>query len=289
VSYLNAVVQGILLGGQYAIFASGLSLMFGVLRVVNLSHGDLGILAAFVAMGLITTLDLPLPVVAVAVLAFMAAAGAALQLGVLQRTMRKGPIPPMIATFGLSIAIGSLLQELFSANSRSIDVGTFATSSLTLGGISVGWLPLTVFAGAVVVLLALHLALGRTGIGRTVRATADDPDTAGLVGVDARRVYVTVVALAVVLAGLAGLAYAATSLVTPLAGPSRLIFAFEAVVIGGLGSLWGTLAGGAVLGVAQAVGAELDPSSGILIGHLVFLGVLAFRPRGLFPTAQARA
>lgn len=288
-NYLNAGVQGALLGGQYALFASGLSLMFGVLRVVNLAHGDLGILAAFAVMALLAAWHLPLAVAVPLVLAAMAGLGVLLHLGVLDRAMRQGAIAPMIATFGVSIALANLLLQTFSSNSRAIDLGSFGSASLTVGGISVGWLPLTGFTLAVVVLVSLHLALSRSRLGREVRATADDAATAALVGVDSRRVYLAVTAVAVVMAGLAGIGYAMTSLVTPLAGPSRLIFAFEAVVIGGLGSLWGTLAGGIVLGMAQTLGAELDASSGVLLGHLVFLAVLAFRPQGLFATAQVRA
>jgi branched-chain amino acid transport system permease protein len=277
-----------LLGGQYALFASGLSLMYGVLKVVNLAHGDLGILCAFLVMAAVAGWHLPLVVAVGLGLALMAAAGVVLQLGVLDRTMRQGPVPTMIATFGLSIALGNLLQQVFSANSRSIDLGGFGTASVASGGIAIGLLPVTIFALAVGVLLSLQVVIARSGLGRAVRAAADDPAAARLVGVDTRRVYLTVAAIAVLLAGLAGTAYAMTSLVTPLAGPARLIFAFEAVVIGGLGSLWGTLAGGILLGVAQAIGAELDPSSGVLAGHLVFLAVLAFRPRGLV-AARVRA
>jgi branched-chain amino acid transport system permease protein len=289
VNFLNAGVQGALLGGQYALFASGLSLMFGVLRVVNLAHGDLGILAAFVVIALMAGWHLPLLVAVPAVLIGMAGLGALLHVGVLDRAMRQGAIAPMIATFGLSIAVANLLLQLFSSNSRAIDLGAFGSASLTVGGISVGWLPLTGFSLAVAVLLSLHLVLSRSRVGREVRATADDAATAALIGVDSRRIYLMVTAVAVAMAGLAGIGYAMTSLVTPLAGPSRLIFAFEAVVIGGLGSLWGTLAGGILLGMAQALGAELDASSGVLIGHLVFLAVLAFRPGGLFATVRVRA
>jgi branched-subunit amino acid ABC-type transport system permease component len=186
-NYLNALVQGALLGGQYALFASGLSLMFGVLRVVNLAHGDLGILAAFGAMALLAAHQ-PVAVAVPIVLAGMAVVGVALHLGVLDRAMRQGAIPPMIATFGLSVAVSNLLQETFSANSRSIDLGSFGAASLHLGGLAVGWLPLAIFAVAVAVLVALHLTLATSRLGRAVRATADDSPTAALVGVDSRRI-----------------------------------------------------------------------------------------------------
>ncbi|WP_088315441.1 branched-chain amino acid ABC transporter permease [Kineosporia sp. R_H_3] len=286
---LDAVVQGCLLGGQYALFAAGLSLMFGVLKVVNLAHGDLGILAAFAAIGLAAGAGLPLALAVGVVLVGMLGIGAALHAGLLARTTGALPQISMIATFGLSVVIGNALQEVFSADPRALDLGWFGTAGVSLGGISVGLLPAAVLAVAVLALTGLHLALTRTAFGRRVRATADDPGTAALVGVDARRTYLVVTALAVGLAGLAGVAYAASSLVTPLAGPSRLIFAFEAVVIGGLGSLWGTLLGAMVLGVAQSVGSVVDPSSGVLVGHLVFLMVLATRPAGLLARARVRA
>ncbi|WP_088287899.1 branched-chain amino acid ABC transporter permease [Kineosporia sp. A_224] len=286
---LDAVVQGCLLGGQYALFAAGLSLVFGVLKVVNLAHGDLGILAAFAAIGLAAGAGLPLALAVGVVLVGMLAVGAALHAGLLARTTGALPQISMIATFGLSVVIGNTLQEVFSADPRALDLGSFGTAGVTVGGISVGLLPAAVLAVAVAALTGLHLVLTRTAFGRRVRATADDPATAALVGVDARRTYLVVTALAVGLAGLAGIAYAASSLVTPLAGPSRLIFAFEAVVIGGLGSLWGTLVGAVVLGVAQSVGSVVDPSSGVLAGHLVFLAVLATRPAGLLARTRVRA
>ena len=286
---LDAVVQGCLLGGQYALFAAGLSLMFGVLKVVNLAHGDLGVVAAFAAIGLVTGAGLPLPLALLVVVAGMLAAGAALHAGLLARTTGALPQISLIATFGLSVVLGNTVQGLFSADPRALDLGRFGTAGVAVGGISVGLLPLTVFVVAVAVLLVLHVTLTRTTFGRRVRATGDDPGTAALVGVDTRRAALVVTAVAVGLAGVAGIAYAASSLVTPLAGPSRLVFAFEAVVIGGLGSLWGTLLGGVVLGVAQSVGSLVDPSSGVLVGHLVFLALLAGRPAGLLATAQVRA
>lgn len=286
---VNALVQGALLGGQYALFAAGLSLMFGVLKVVNLGHGDLGLLAAFGAVGLVSGLGLPLLLVVPLVLLGMVIAGALLHRAVLRRTMRGSPEIAMIATFGVSVVIGNALQGFFSPDPRSLDLGSFATSGVTVAGLSVGYLPSSVLLLAVAVLVGLHLTLTRTGLGRRVRATSDDPDTAGLVGIDAERAYLVVTLVAVALAGLAGVAYAASSLVTPLAGPSRLIFAFEAVVVGGPGSLWGTLLGGLTLGMAQSLGAAVDPSSGVLAGHLVFLVVLAVRPMGLFARARVRA
>jgi branched-chain amino acid transport system permease protein len=289
VRLLDAVVQGCLLGGQYALFAAGLSLMLGILRVVNLAHGDLGLLAAFAAIGLVAGAGLPLPVALLVVVAGMLALGALLHAGVIARTSGALPQISMIATFGLSVVIGNALQGLFSSDPRALDLGSFGTAGFEVGGISVGLLPVTVYAAAVALLVTLHLTLTRTAFGRSVRATADDPVTASLVGVDARRTQLLVTALATGLAGVAGVAYAASSLVTPLSGPSRLIFAFEAVVIGGIGSLWGTLVGAMLLGVAQSVGALVDPSSGVLAGHLVFLAVLAARPQGLLARRQVRA
>ena len=144
-----------------------------------------------------------------------------------------------------------------------------------------------VLAVAVAVLGGLQLLLARTAFGREMRATAQDPDTAALVGINARAVYARATAIAVATATLAGAFLAIRTTFEPSSGPTQLIFAFEAVVIGGLGSLWGTLWGGVLLGVAQAIGAQIDPQYSILAGHLVFLVVLASPRGGLLAVRRA--
>jgi branched-chain amino acid transport system permease protein len=287
-TWINAVVQGLLLGGVYALFACGLSLVFGVLRIVNLAHGDLTVLAAFLGVVATTALGVNPLVALVVVVPVMAGLGYVLQRALLHPSLQAGELAPLLVTFGLSIVLQNALLQTFSADNRSLPVGSFGTASLQLGDIAVGWLALSTLVVAVAVLAGLQLLLARTAIGRAMRATSDDPETAGLMGLDGRRVYAVAAAIALATVGLAGIFYGVRGTFTPTTGPQLLIFAFEAVIIGGLGSLWGTLLGGLVLGVAQAVGAQIQPSYGVLAGHLVFLVVLAARPSGLLRPERLR-
>ena len=283
VAWVDTILQGLLLGGLYALFATGLSLIFGVMRIVNLAHGDLSILAAFLAVVAVESLGLDPFVALVLVAPLMAALGYGLQTLVLNRLLGQGILPPILVTFGLSIIIQNALLEIFSADSRRLNPGGIETASVALGGqLAVGWLPLITLAVAVAILLGLQGLIGRLSVGRAFRATSDDQETAELMGIDNRRLYGLAMALSLGIVAVAGVFLGIRTTFTFASGPDRLLFAFEAVIIGGLGSLWGTLVGGAVLGVAQTVGAKLSPGWGILTGHLVFLAVLLLRPQGLF-------
>ena len=287
VAWVDTVIQGLLLGGLYALFATGLSLIFGVMRIVNLAHGDLSILAAFLAVVVVESLGLDPFVALVLVAPLMAALGYFLQTLVLNRLLGQGILPPILVTFGLSIIIQNALLEIFSADSRRLNPGGIETASVALGGqLAVGWLPLITLAVAVAILLGLQGLIGRLSVGRAFRATSDDQETAELMGIDNRRLYGLAMALSLGIVAVAGVFLGIRTTFTFASGPDRLLFAFEAVIIGGLGSLWGTLVGGAVLGVAQTVGAKLSPGWGILTGHLVFLAVLLLRPQGLFAKAR---
>jgi branched-chain amino acid transport system permease protein len=282
VSWVNAVVQGLLLGGLYALFACGLSLMFGVMRIINLAHGDIAVLGAFLVWEVSFTYHVSPFVALLPVLPIMMAFGYVLQRSVLARSLRGGPLIPLLTTFGLSIVIQNGLLQTYSPDVRSLGAraGTISTKSWVINSqIAVPYIGLLVLALAVVVLGGLQFTLRRTPFGREMRATALDPDTAALVGIPAWSVYAKATAIALATATLAGAFLAIRSTFQPSSGPTQLIFAFEAVVIGGLGSLWGTLGGGIVLGIAQTIGANIDPRYSILAGHLVFLAVLA-SPRG---------
>jgi branched-chain amino acid transport system permease protein len=280
-NWINALVQGLLLGGLYALFATGLSLMFGVMRIVNLAHGDLAVVASFLALALVSGTGLPLWIVCVVTVPLFALLGYLTQRVLLQKSLSSGPLATLLVTFGLSIVLQNLLLEIFSADTRTLDAGSFGTGSFHVGSISIGYLSVTTFLLAVVVLGGIQAFLSRTGLGRMLRASSDDRETANLVGGDSRHIYGIATSIAFATVALAGLMFAMRSSFDPSTGPSRLIFAFEAVVIGGLGSLWGTLLGGVVLGVTQSVGSQIDPALTLLAGHLVFLAVLAFRPQGL--------
>jgi branched-chain amino acid transport system permease protein len=289
VTWVNAIIQGILLGGLYALFATGLSLSFGVMRFVNLAHGDLAILAAFMTMSLSTTLDLNPLVALLVVLPGAFLFGYLLQRLVFDRVVGVDPAFQIVATFGLGVVIQNLLDEKYTADTQGLDVGGLETSSIKINDeISVGWMPLITLLCAVAVLAGLALFMKRTRIGRAFRATSDDADAARLMGVDVRRVFAIAMALAIATVALAGVLFGARSSFDPTIGPARLIYAFEAVIIGGLGSLWGTLVGGIILGVAQGIGRQVDPQWGELAGHGVFLLVLVLRPTGLFGKGMLR-
>jgi branched-chain amino acid transport system permease protein len=282
--WVNAVVQGLLLGGLYALFACGLSLMFGVMRIVNLAHGDFAVLAAFGAYSVVSATPLGILGATVVVIPMFALLGYVTQRGLIQRSLKVGPLSTLLVTFGLSVVVQNLLLQGYSADTRSLDVGSLVSASLKITDqLSVAYLSVITFALAIVVLVGLQLFLSRSGLGRMVRASADDPEAATLVGADSRHIYGVATAIAFATVALAGLMFAMRSSFDPSIGPTRLLFAFEAVVIGGLGSLWGTLAGGMVLGLAQSLGAQIDPAFTLLAGHIIFLAVLAFRPQGLIP------
>jgi len=284
VVWVNTIVQGILLGGLYALFACGLSLMFGVMRVVNLAHGDFAVLAAYLALAIITGLHVPVLWSALVVAPLFGMVGYLVQRFIIQRSLDVSPVTTLLVTFGISIVIQNGLLEGLSANSQSLPSGSLASASFQVNSqLSIGYESVIVFAVAVVVLVCLQLFLSRARLGREVRAAADDQEAATIVGVNVRHVYGVTAAIAFATVALAGVAFGMYSSFNPAAGPQRLIFAFEAVVIGGVGSLWGTLAGGIILGLAQVLGSQVDASFGVLAGHLVFLVVLALRPNGLIP------
>ena len=285
-AWLDTVVQGVLLGGLYALFATGLSLIFGVMRLVNLAHGDFSILAAFLAVVAVSVWSLNPLLALVAVVPVMALLGYGLQWLVLDRLLGRGVLPAVLVTFGFSVIIQNGLLEVFSADSRRLNPGGIETASLHLGGgLLVGWFPFLTFVVAVLLLGGLEVLIGWTNIGRAFRATSDDPETAQLMGVDNRRIFALAMGVALVVAAIGALYLGTRATFDPSIGPARLLYAFEAVIIGGLGSLWGTLAGGIVIGVAQTVGAHINAEWQILAGHIAFLVVLVLRPRGLFPRA----
>ena len=277
---LNAVLQGVFLGAFYAVLACGLSVMFGVMRIINLAHGDVAVLGAYLVFVIVDRAGIS-PFLAFAVaLPVMVALGYVLQLTILERSLKAGILTPLLATFGLSIVIQNLLQLAFSPDVHSLggSAGAITTSSWQVaGGISVSALGLVVLAVAVLVFGALQLFLSRTRLGWIMRATAEDADAAELVGINSRSVYAWATAMAVAIAALGGLFLGIRSVFDPVSGPTQLIFAFEAVVIGGMGSLWGTLIGGIALGVAQTLGAQVHPQFAVMAGHLLCLIVLIAR------------
>ena len=287
---VNAVVQGIFLGAFYAVLACGLSIMFGVMRIINLAHGDVAVLGAYVVFVIVDSTGMSPFAAFIVTLPVMIVLGYVLQLTVLERSLKSGILTPLLATFGLSIVIQNLLLLKFSPDVRSLggNAGAVTTSSWQItSGLSVSALGVVILVVAVLLFGALQLFLSKTRAGWRIRATAEDADAAELVGIDSRGVYARATALAVAIAALGGLFLAIRSVFDPLSGPTQLIFAFEAVVIGGMGSLWGTLLGGLALGVAQTVGAQVNPEYSALAGHLLFLAVLIVRYGGVRSSLRA--
>ena len=284
--WLDALIQGVLLGGLYALFAAGLSLIFGVMRLVNLAHGDFIVLAAYAILLVASRLGLDPFAAALIALPILFVIGFALQHVLLNRTLGRDLLPPLLVTFGLSIIIQNGLLQLFSADSVRLRSGAIETASVALGGgIAVGVAPLLTLVSAIAVIVVLNFVFYRTAIGQAFRATSDDLEIAQLMGIDVARIFAIAMGLAFAVIAISALYLGLRANFDPTIGPARLLYAFEAVIIGGLGSFWGTLAGGIVLGVAQTVGARINPEWQILAGHLAFLIVLVIRPRGLFPRA----
>jgi branched-chain amino acid transport system permease protein len=283
-NWVNVTVQGILLGGLYALFAIGLALVFGVMRLVNLAHGDLGILAAFITLGLLRSGHLGLWPAALLSVVIMFAVGYVLQRGLLNFTLGTDDTRPIVVTFGLAIIIQNALLLTFSADEQGLDAGRIETASIRINShLAIGWYPLLVFVLAVVMVAAVQTFLSRTKLGRAFRATSDDREAAELMGMNNRHIYALAMAVSLGTVAIGGIALAIRTTFDPTAGSFNLIYAFEAVIMGGMGSLWGTLLGGVVLGLAQTLGSQAFGSGwGILCGNVVFLIVLALRPNGFF-------
>jgi branched-chain amino acid transport system permease protein len=283
IDLIAGMLDGILLGGLYALFASGLSLIFGVMRIVNIAHGDLIVLSAFIALAVTTHLGV-YPLLSLAlVIPIMALLGYGLQRGIFNRTLNDDILRPVLVSFGLSLLLQNALLRIFSADTRRLDAGNLETMYIDLpGGIAVGLLPCLMFVVALAVVVALQLLLYHTELGRAFRAVSDDQEIAQLMGINNAHVFGLAMALSLAIVSVAGVFLGIRANFDPSIGPTRLLFAFEAIVIGGLGDLWGTLAGGVILGVAQTVGARINPGYQMLAGHLVFLAILVLRPQGFF-------
>lgn len=287
INLVDTLLQGSLLGGRYALMALGLSLAFGIMRLVNIAHGDFIVLAAYLALVTVQALGLHPLAALLIVVPILALLGYAVQRGLLNRAVARDIMPALLITFGLSVIIQNGLLEVFSADSRRLQAGNLSSIGLSLGeGVSIGWFPLMTLLIAALVIAGLEQFLRRTRLGRAFRAVSDDPEIVQLMGYDPHHIYALAMAVAFATVGIAGVLFGIGTIFDPALGPPQLLFAFEAVIIGGLGSLWGTLAGAMVLGVAQAIGFRVDPGWGILFGHVAFLVILAVRPQGLFPRTR---
>lgn len=282
--WINVITQGVLIGGLYALFAAGLSLIFGVMRLVNIAHGDLIVGAAYLAFTIVGATGMNPLLSLLLVVPLMALIGYTLQMVLLNRVIGGDILSPLIVTFGLSIILQNGILTAYTADSHKLSAGALDTGSFqALPGLDIGHMPLLTFVTALLIIAGLQYLFYRTALGRAFRAVSDDGEIAQIMGLENRQVFAWAMALAMGVVAVAGVLLAIRSNFDPFIGPSRLLYGFEAVIIGGLGNLWGTLAGGVILGVAQGIGAKIDPGYQVLAGHLVFLFILAVRPRGLFP------
>jgi branched-chain amino acid transport system permease protein len=285
--WINVIVQGILLGGLYALFAAGLSLIFGVMRMVNIAHGDLIVVASYLAYFVVLFLGIGPFAALLVVIPIAAAFGYGLQRGLLNFALGD-ELPPLLVTFGLSVILQNLMLVVFTADDRRLNAGAIEVASWRItDDVAVGILPVLQFAVAVAIVYGLQILFYRTALGRSFRATSDDPVVAQLMGIENRHIYALAMALSLAVVAVAGVFIAIRTSFNPFKGPQLLIFGFEAIIIGGLGSIWGTLAGGILLGVAQAVGGQIDLAWQVLAGHFAFLAVLLLRPEGLFPKVSS--
>lgn len=277
--WLNQLLQGILLGSYYALLACGLSFMFGVMRIINLAHGSLAVAAAYGVWLLADRYELHPFVGLLLVVPLMGVVGWVLHYLVLERSSKAGELVPILATFGLAVALDNTMFSVFGADTRSLAnyIDTLAYDGTDVGALTFGHLSLLTFVVSVGLLGGLHIMLKYTALGRRIRAVADDPDSAQLAGVNAATANAVASGIAMMTVAVAGTFLAMRATVDPYAGPPQLIFAFEAVMIGGAGSLWGTLLGGIALGVAQSLGSQVHPQGFLIAGHVLFLAVLLTR------------
>ena len=287
IEWINVIVQGVLLGGLYALFATGLSLSFGVMKLINMAHGDFIILAAYLAFAVVQPLDINPFYMIILIVPLMALFGYVLQRLVLNKTLGNDILAPLLVTFGMSIIVQNLLLEIFSADFRGLNAGAVEVESIALSNdIAIGVFPLITIIIAIAVIVGLQYIFYRTKLGMCFRATSDDHVTSQLMGIKTKHIYGMAMGLALGVTAIAGVLLAIRTNFDPSAGPLQLLYAFEVVIIGGLGSFWGTLIGGIILGIAQTVGQNIDPGWGILTGHIVFIIILMIRPNGLFPKTK---
>ncbi len=282
-AFAQPVTNGILLGGLYAVVGIGMAMIFGILRLTNLAHGDLMVLASYLSLVVVGALGINPLLSLVLVLPAMFVVGFVLESQLLNRVLGKGMEPPLLVAFGVSIIMQNALLGIFTPDARSLSSG-FTTARIPVTEhYSIPVVYLVDFLVGALVILVLNQFLQRTYVGRAIRAASDDEDAARLAGISAKRIYGYAMGIAMVTAGVAGVLVGITVPFYPSSGTSFLIIAFGVVVIGGLESMIGTLLAGMILGLAQTLGAHFFGTGvQLLAGYIVLLLVLAIRPQGLF-------
>lgn len=280
---LLPITNGVLLGGLYAVIALGMSVIFGIVKLVNLAHGDLMILSSYLSLVLISWLGISPLLSLIIIVPIMFFVGFFVQSGLLNRVLGKEMEPPLLVAFGLSVILQNLLLIVFTPDARSL-MSDLAIKTIVLGEtLTLPVLYLINFLGGLIVILAVYLFFRKTYLGRAIRAASDDEMSTQLMGVNTKRIYAYAMGIAMMTAAVAGVLVGMTFTFYPHTGPQFLIISFGVIIIGGLGSMKGCLAGGLILAMAQTLGAHFAGTGyQLLFGYGVLLIVLGIRPQGLF-------
>ena len=282
---LQPILNGILLGGLYAVIAIGLSTMFGIVKLVNLAHGDLLILGSFLSLVLVNSMGLSPYWTILVIVPVMYFIGFFVQGFLLNRVLGKGMEPPLLVAFGLSIILQNVLLLIFTPDARSLMTGLTLKTIPVTESLNIPVVYLVDFLAGLAVILCLYYFFQKTYLGRAIRAASDDEGAAQLMGINTKNIYAKAMGIAMMTAGIAGVLIGITFTFYPHTGPQYLIVAFGVIVIGGFGSMKGCFVGGFILAVAQLMGGHfLGPGYQLLCGYMVLLVVLALRPQGIFGT-----
>jgi len=282
---LQPLLNAILLGGLYAVIAIGMSTMFGIVKLVNLAHGDLMILGSFLSLVFATWWGISPFWTILAVVPIMYFFGFYLQSFLINRVLGKGMEPPLLVAFGLSIILQNLLLLIFTPDARSLMTSVAVKTIAVSESVNIPVVYLVDFLAGLVVILCLYYFFRTSYMGRAIRAASDDEVAAQLMGIDTKNIYAKAMGIAMMSAGVAGVLVGTTFTFYPHTGPQYLAIAFGVIVIGGFGSMKGTFVGGIILAMAQLLGGHfLGPGYQLLCGYVVLLIVLAVRPQGIFGT-----
>ncbi len=276
---IQVIINGILLGGIYALLGVGMTMMFGIVKLTNLAHGEFVIIGAYLSTILASALGVDPILTIIVTVPIMFLVGMGLQAGLINRVMKIGSEPALLVTFGLSIILADAMLLVFSADAQRANVPYNTASIKIANGLNISTLDLIVFGISLATIVVLSLFLKKTFLGRSIRATSDDLEAASLMGVNVNRTYAIAMGIAMATAAIAGMCVSMKWVFYPSSGGNYLLTAFGVVVIGGMGSIPGTLIAGLILGLAQVIGGA---NYGQLIAYVLMVLFLAVRPQGLF-------
>jgi len=279
---LEPLINGLLLGGLYAVIGIGLSLVFGIMRQVNLAHGELMILASYLSLVFLQLFAIHPMMTFLFVIPVIFILGYLIQTFLFNRVLEKGMESYLMISFGLSIILQNLMLLIFTPDARTLQTSLAIKSLNVLDLFNVPVILLVDFLTGIIVLGLLHFIMKKTYLGWAIRAATDDLTAARLVGINPRKVYALAMGMAVITAAISGVLVGMTFTFYPHSGTQYLIIAFGVVIIGGLGSLPGTFLGGLILGVSQLLGGRIiGPGLQLLSGYIILLIVLTIKPQGI--------